>query len=339
MIQSLTSFRFITAFLVFLFHCTGALNWKIENIALDKLITHGAVFMTGFFVLSGFIMAHVYQKTDFNRSNILNFYLKRFAKIYPTYIVATIAYFAFIHKDYTVREWIRIAVNDLFLTQAFFPSMFKLGLNGGTWSLTVEAFLYLLFPLLLILSNKSPKFIWFGLGIGALVTLNVNFNREDYFYANPIFRLGDFMVGMGFYFIKDKEIFKKNILHFAMVFLLILSVIFFGKKQSMAGQLVFISLFGAWITCIYHSKSTLYNNRALEYLGQISYSFYLWQFAALEIGKFLNESFDINILLVVLLTFLINIILSSFSYYLLEERARKFILKPYNPFKSLVRFV
>jgi peptidoglycan/LPS O-acetylase OafA/YrhL len=57
--------------------------------------------MNGFFVLSGFIMAHVYAKADFSeKQQIFNFYIKRFAKIYPTYLVATVVYFLFF-RDYT----------------------------------------------------------------------------------------------------------------------------------------------------------------------------------------------------------------------------------------------
>lgn len=95
-IPSLTSFRFITALVVFLFHCRIHLNWETGIDIFDRFINHGAVFMTGFFVLSGFIMAHVYAFTDFTKiSNIRSFYLKRFAKIYPTYALTTIIYFAF----------------------------------------------------------------------------------------------------------------------------------------------------------------------------------------------------------------------------------------------------
>lgn len=93
MIISLTSFRFITAFVVFLFHCRIHLNWQVDVRILDKFFLSGATFMTGFFVLSGFVMCHAYCDTDFTkRENIFNYYLKRIAKIYPTYLVVTLVY-------------------------------------------------------------------------------------------------------------------------------------------------------------------------------------------------------------------------------------------------------
>lgn len=63
MITSLTSFRFITAFIVFLFHCKIHFNWDCGAKIIDKFLIKGATFMSGFFVLSGFIMSHVYINT------------------------------------------------------------------------------------------------------------------------------------------------------------------------------------------------------------------------------------------------------------------------------------
>ena len=326
MIDSLTSFRFITALVVFLFHCK--IHLHMESI---KFIGNGAVFMTGFFVLSGFIMVHVYQRWDFTeRKNIFNFYLKRFAKIYPAYALATVVFFTFSHEQtYTGAEWLRIVVNDLFLVQGFFPSMFDLGLNGGTWSLTVEGFLYLMFPFLLIMSAKSPRILWAAVLVGVIVTLNVNFNRTDYYYATPVFRLADFMTGMGFYFLKDKPIFKAGWFHILLLVLLFLATSYLGSKQFMTAHLLVIMLFGAWVACVYHSKSVVYNNRVLVYLGLISYSFYLWQFWAIQFGKYLIESHNTPAMLAAVAAFAVNIVLSVLSYHLVEERARVYIVQKY----------
>jgi peptidoglycan/LPS O-acetylase OafA/YrhL len=191
-------------------------------------------------------MAHVYSETDFTKpANIWTYYLKRFAKIYPTYALSTVSYFLFF-RDFTTSEHARILVNDLFLVQGFFPSMFKLGINGGAWSLTVEMFLYLLFPLVMIWSGKSPRI-------------------------------------------------------------------------AIAGVILSIS------------SSIFYSNRPLEYLDLISYSFYLWQFAAIELGKKIIIWLPwASLHLVVLAAFIMNVVLSALSYHLVEERARKWILRRFD---------
>ena len=228
-ITSLTSFRFITAFVVFLFHCQIHLDWEMGIRFLDKFLKHGAAFMTGFFVLSGYIMTHVYSKTDFsNRRNVGFYYLKRFAKIYPTYALSTIVYFAFF-RDFTLDQHLRILVNDLFLVQGFFPSMFKLGINGGTWSLTVEMFLYLLFPLVLPLCGKSPRIAIAGTAIALIVSFNVNFENSDPLYSNPVFRLGDFLCGIGFYFGFRNAGSRR--FHVLTVLLLFLACVYLGQAK------------------------------------------------------------------------------------------------------------
>ena len=329
MIRSLTSFRFITAFVVFLFHCRIHFDWKVGSKLVDKFFLNGATFMTGFFVLSGFIMAHVYSNTDFTkRENTFNFYLKRFAKIYPTYAFATIVYF--ICYPVAEKQIYRTLANDIFLAQGFFPSMFDIGLNGGTWSLTVEMFLYFLFPFLILLSAKSPKILIASVIFVALASFNVHINKSDYIYANPVIRLADFMCGMGFYFLKDKfkDIKFSNLLHLVIIILLVCACRKLGNdNQYMRGQFVIVPLFGAWITMVYHSKSKIYDNKVFEYLGLVSYSFYLWQFFAIQFGKKIIKLYpDINIQLVLVAAFVLNLIISALSYHLLEERARKFII-------------
>ena len=325
MINSLTSFRFITALVVFLFHCQIHFGLDFGVKFVNKFLSHGAVFMTGFFVLSGFIMTHVYQNWDFGKQqSIFGYYLKRFAKIYPVYIVATFAFFLFFAEDYTGQQWGQIAVNDLFLTQGFFASMFHLGLNGGTWSLSVEMFLYALFPLLMLASGKSPKILWVALVLTLIVVLNVAFDDKAYTYANPVMRLGDFMAGMGFYAIKDKPIFKKAWFHILMVVLLVAATALISTHKYMAWQTLAVFLFGAWIACVYHSTSVVYNNKPMVYLGLISYSFYVWQFAAIEAGR---SVLHLGGYQVSLMAFILNVSLSVLSYHLLEEPARGAILK------------
>jgi peptidoglycan/LPS O-acetylase OafA/YrhL len=330
MIRSLTSFRFIAAFIIFLFHCSIHFDWRVGSKLVDKFFLNGATFMTGFFVLSGFIMTHVYSNTDFTkRGNTFNFYLKRFAKIYPSYAFATIVYFIFLH-DYTSKQILRVLITNPFLVQGFFPNIFGIGMNGATWSLTVEMFLYFLFPFLILLSAKSPKILIASLLIAAITSFNIYADKSEYIYANPVFRLADFMCGIGFYFLNDK--FKgvkfANLLHSAIVVLLICVCIKLGNDyQYMGGQFVIVPLFGAWIAMVYHSKSIIYNNKILEYLGLISYSFYLWQFVAIELVKKLFKIYpDISVLILLLSAFTINLVVSSLSYHLIEERARKFIL-------------
>jgi peptidoglycan/LPS O-acetylase OafA/YrhL len=332
MIPALTSFRFLTAFFVFLFHCHGHLNWKTHLILVDRFVQNSAVFMTGFFVLSGFILAHTYDNFDFSlKKNIVTFYWKRFSRIYPTYIACIfVGFLLFRHPSQT--KYLKAIVNDLFLLQGFFPSMFSIGINGGTWSLSVELFLYFLMPFLMILFKKSyTQALFVAFIFSLIVSINAVLYKEggDSLYSNPIFRIPDFLFGIGFYWLCQKRIFAKHE-HILSIVFLFAGIIFLGseKKEYMQGQFLFAPLFGSWIACVFYSKAFLYNNCFLEYLGKISYSFYLWQHLSMRTGKILIQN---NILicpsLVSVAVFGINLALSIISYHFLEEPCRKLILK------------
>jgi peptidoglycan/LPS O-acetylase OafA/YrhL len=67
-----------------------------------------------------------------------------------------------------------------------------------------------------------------------------------------------------------------------------------------------------------------YNNKLFEYLGKISYSFYLWQFIVIELGKKLIKYFDDDVVMISML--FLNIFISALSYHFLEKNCRQWIL-------------
>ena len=89
-----------------------------------------------------------------------------------------------------------------------------------------------------------------------------------------------------------------------------------------------IPLFGLLIFNFHNMKyGPMKNSFAINYLGKISYSFYMWQFIAIAYGKYLSENYTINSWYVMLIALSINIILSSISYHLIEEKFRRVLIK------------
>ncbi|MDX1949279.1 MAG: acyltransferase [Rickettsiales bacterium] len=346
-ISSLTFFRFLTAFIVFLFHCKIHLNFSTNIKFIDKFINNGAVFMTGFFVLSGYIMCYVYKNKDFSKRNeVLNFYLKRFAKIYPTYFLGSILYFSLIQPNtpYTSEEWIRIIINDIFLLQAIFPKMFHLGINGGTWSISVEAFFYLLFPLIILIYSKKPiKLIFLGFLMAIIVNINVISDSESkgYYYSNAFMRLNEFFIGIGFYLLTSNN--KLDKLPFILkspffIFLVIFCLTTLKQSEAiysyMGLNIVIAPLFGLLLFSLsINNNSFVFNNRYTNYLGKISYSFYIWQFIAIEFGRGLIK-LDINNWLIIIIVFMLNILIASISYFLVEEKFRKIIINRFSNYSN-----
>jgi len=93
-ILPLTFFRFVTAFMVFLFHLRIHFKFDSHIALLNSGIGQNAIFTTAFFILSGFVFRYAYGGVDLlDKENLKNYYIRRFAKIYSSYFaVVVIAY-------------------------------------------------------------------------------------------------------------------------------------------------------------------------------------------------------------------------------------------------------
>lgn len=82
-LDSLTGLRGILAGLVVFLHATLFLEWKIPFSPIDKIVDgFGRFGVSGFFVLSGFILTYTYDNRTWRTKD---FYINRFARIYPLY--------------------------------------------------------------------------------------------------------------------------------------------------------------------------------------------------------------------------------------------------------------
>jgi len=160
-IPSLTGIRLFAAMGVLLFHFSEIdadkglyFDWGIFN----RLFQHGAIGVDVFFVLSGFILAHVYRERfangRLNASSWADFLRNRFARLYPLHLATMVAMLGvfFIGKRMGVTPHHaeaftpRSLLANLTLTHAWLPGVATI--NGPAWSISAEWFAYLFFPLL-----------------------------------------------------------------------------------------------------------------------------------------------------------------------------------------------
>jgi len=88
-VPALTSLRFFAAALVVFFHYLP--RGEADNAWWIRIINHGYVGVSFFFVLSGFILAYTGVNTDFHcRYERRAFYARRLARIYPAFLLATL---------------------------------------------------------------------------------------------------------------------------------------------------------------------------------------------------------------------------------------------------------
>lgn len=112
-----------------------------------------------FFVLSGFCIHNSYlgwrRKTAVRtiRGFLLNYFNRRFWRIYPPYLLALLVTFYITYQPvFDARAFRHLALH-LTLTNTLFEGFFY-NINHAFWSIAVEWQLYLIYPLLLWLSHR-----------------------------------------------------------------------------------------------------------------------------------------------------------------------------------------
>ncbi len=154
----LTSFRFFAAIGVVIYHYIRGADSGFPVASRFHLVaSYGSLGVAFFFILSGYILAYNYAGTSekAKRIDVRTFWWKRFARIYPLFLFALL-----ICVPLNVPQGVQMhgalgAATRLPVT--FFANLLLIHawhqhLNGTWnppgWSLSAEAFFYLMFPLL-----------------------------------------------------------------------------------------------------------------------------------------------------------------------------------------------
>ncbi len=232
LIPILDMFRLAAALLVALVH---------YEILFGDFVIYGAFATTAlswFFVLSGFILAYNYSDLA-GAEHYKKYFRHRLIRIYPTYFLAVMvsgllvsigytvlgeAYFAEVRRPFEVSYdlpevkdnafWLMAMLRHLSFTQSVGSiETLNLVFNGPLWSLVLEVYFYICFPLLIVLIRpiKTMTQIIAALVLGYLLQYLLiltflpqadsydvmNLNRPV--YTNPLIRGLEFIFGMLLY--------------------------------------------------------------------------------------------------------------------------------------------
>lgn len=305
MLASLTSLRFFAALWILLVHLQ--LRWELDlPWVVKRLFGAGAIGMTFFFTLSGFVLARAYAGSDMS-SGLGRYFWRRLARIYPVFLLAwgvNLLLFGFTFDLGTspVRAKFAGVVADLTLTNAWFPQLFLDGhFHDGSWSLSAEAFFYALFPLAVVWAAKTesgklrraiPWFfgamVFFGL-LGKYLPLEPAKLRTGVFYAMPIFRLPEFLAGVfaGVLSIRNDHppSAGRRLAWWALgclVFLLAAGKAFTAQVDAAVFGPFFLHLYSYLCARPDGLLSSVLSWRPLVFLGEASYALYLSQLILLS---------------------------------------------------------
>jgi len=205
-INQITFTRFIAALSVVFFHygshtLPSSLPWLKES------ITAGPIAVNYFYVLSGFIMAIAYYQVGSAKPlSKKRYWVARFARIYPVYLVAILLMVVASFSELGQKP-LALPLH-LTMLQAWLPG-YPMTLNNPGWSLSVEAFFYLCFPFLLVLIYRTGiKYLalvalvcWLITQYIILTNINsaeytVNGSLHDFVYYNPLMHINAFLMGL-----------------------------------------------------------------------------------------------------------------------------------------------
>lgn len=348
LIRPLTSFRFFFALIVFVGHLKFSHNsfliWLSKN-----FFPEGEVGVTFFFILSGFILAFNYQnKIQQKEITIKQFWVARFARIYPMYLVSFLIVLplsmpGLISGRYQLLEWTSKFLSNIFMLQSFIPHRsYYFAFNVPAWSISDEMFFYLLFPALIyfLIKRKRVKGIWIILILVPFAMLLVPKPFQYFiFYINPFVRLADFLIGILLFQIYDKGIFLfknrafANWMECSSVILFILFCTNYNKIPMLFRYSCYYWIPMAMMIYSFAFQrgflSRLLSYKFFVYLGEISFSFYIIHHLIIRYMYEWNRDylFLSNDLLISALIFILVLLASGLSYKWIERPCNIYIRK------------
>jgi len=308
-LPSLTGMRFVCAVLVFGTNATVMGFFASPETAgtFTEMVRQGGYAgITYFFILSGFILTWCARSGEGAGS----FWRRRFFRIYPAYLVALVAGFVLtvtVQGMIFDRKW---ALLDVFMVQSWAPSIeTRSNTVAPLWSLSVEAFFYLCFPLLLALvSRVRAERLWaWVVGVVAAIfaiPVVVSFLPSgtaypDYFtnstevwliHQFPATRLLEFVIGM----LLARIVLTGRRLPVGLGGAVALAAVAYWFASFLPGRFHMVAIMVVPLALVVAAgaaqdlagRRTFISGRVWTRLGEISYSFFVLQWLVLLFGHY-----------------------------------------------------
>lgn len=362
-LSSLTALRGIAALLVAVFHFEMAVA-RFVPAAQSMFFEKCYLMVDLFFIMSGFIMLHVYNsqfKDKIQAKSLKNFLVARFARIYPLHLFSLLLLVVLVRwlTDWgnppIILEQPADILPNIFLLHSFgFTKIYNW--NIPSWSISAEWAAYLLFPIIALCIHKKKTisvillillivFAYYSImyllprknPINPAIPVPHNLNTTfDYGYIRGI---AGFTTGILVYLLYELRTVRKALSHDVAAVLIIFAIIIsmhFALNDSLT-VLLFAMLVLSF-TANTGQIAQFCNRKIPQFLGDISYSVYLMQIFLQEpfshgiylpgitgIGRG-KQNIDFSSGVLYCITYLILLIMISYiTYQWVERPSRRFI--------------
>lgn len=337
----LEALRGILAILVLISHISLIrLYFGRSNDYLNPVMFHlGRVAVTGFFVLSGYLISmSIFKRMEHKNWSISKFYVGRIFRIWPLYFFVILLALYFLPSIYSLHFTLPNYVGDVrieklnywyflfFMPQVPLINNMVLPFAEPTWSIGVEEIFYLIIPWLISTTLKNftkrllvfilvfliAKYIaiyWFQLPSSSLIAKLLNYYRYD------CIALGCLMGVL--HYTKNKlftSIGGYHLLFSLLGFILLFNLITIYSYDYFPFALCFAVI----IAFLVNKNDTFKSPKWLIHIGTVSYSLYLTH--EIAIVFLLNINLDQKSIWVLYTSsILLAIALASLVYYLIEK--------------------
>lgn len=332
-INALDGLRGIAAYFVVISHFCGATKFGDYHFIL------GRVGVMIFFILSGFLMGHIYLSNDGKPtpSDVARYLVRRFTRVYPLFIAIVLLCYISFHF-YDPRVMFRI--NNENIWQHF------LLLDGVSvlWTIPVEFLFYFTFIPVFIFSHKYKTAVIYSL-VG-LISLNVlldfpSFKDEGYWLGYSSFFLAGVLVS---YFYEPSVSQAKKVSVHDIIFVVCIAFIpllvpqtFYEvflestalpdgspNRQTVSFYLLFMAIF--LYSCLKSNfADRILGHKSLRFLGSISYTVYLIHIPVLRYIR-IKTDIDKNLFLY----FVVLIVATTILAYLIHRFFEKPVMNKLN---------
>lgn len=347
-LSSIDILRGFAVLFVVVYHFYSILDLK-SSIFYSVSSIYGSLGVPLFFVISGYLIfgsiANNIQKRGIKKG-MLNYFLHRIFRIVPAYYVSLFVVFilAYYFMD-MLTAWsnkfiLKYLFSELTFTSYFNYKVTGFGLNGAYWTLNIEMLWYLLAPLFVLLFKKNMHLLilfCIGLLYFSLIDLGFfdkifNLDKHQSNYLPLLYFYSYQLPGQIIYFIAGIYIYKKTQeglekkdnskvkLLFGTLIILIAYLLL--KKfiiesfllRNILQLTVVVLLFKLWYL------QQVVGLTLLKWIGEISYSLYLWHMPLLYLIKKYLLIHHISSYLMWGIYLASLFLIASLSYYFVEQK-------------------